>query len=84
MMQQGNGGITGPSSAPPGGSVTVKVTSGHTSVLVTGGGKSSTYPVVNGTATVQVPPDVQPGSSFWVIAGTGKETCFIRIEVIEE
>ncbi len=83
MMQQGTGGITGPATTGPGSWITVKVTSGHSSVLVSGGGKSAEYPVVNGSASVQVPPDVRVGHSFWIIAGTGKDTVILRVEVID-
>ena len=38
---------------------------------------------VNGTATVQAPPDVAAGQSFWVLAGKSKETKYLRVEVIE-
>jgi hypothetical protein len=83
MMQQGQGGITGPQQVAVGGSITVKVEGAVSEVRVTGGGKSVTYPVVNGTATVQAPPDVAAGQSFWVLAGKSKETKYLRVEVIE-
>jgi hypothetical protein len=41
------------------------------------------YPVVNGEATVEVPPDVPGGQSFWVFASRGKDTSYLRVEVIE-
>ncbi len=82
-MQQGNGGITGPNVATPGSTITVKVQNGEKTVTVTGGGKMKEYPVVNGEATVEVPPDVHGGQSFWVFASRGKDTSYLRVEVIE-
>ena len=82
-MQQGNGGITGPNVATPGSTITVKVQNGEKTVTVTGGGKMKEYPVVNGEATVEVPPDVPGGQSFWVFASRGKDTSYLRVEVIE-
>lgn len=82
-MQQGQGGITGPQQVPVGGSITVKVDTGETQVTVTGGGKAVKYDVVNGSVTIQAPPDVAPGQSFWVFAGKGAKTKYLRVEVIE-
>ncbi len=83
MMQQGQGGVTGPQQIPVGGSITVKVDTGDAYVTVTGGGKAVKYDVVNGSATIQAPPDVAAGQSFWVIAGKGGKTKYLRVEVIE-
>ena len=41
------------------------------------------YPVVNGEATVEVPTDVPAGQSFWVFAKKGKDTSYLRVEVVE-
>ena len=57
MMQQGNGGITGPNTATHGSTITVKVLNGEKTVTVVTGGTRKDYPVVDGTATVEVPPD---------------------------
>ena len=83
MMQQGNGGISGPNIATPGSTITVKVSNGEKTVTVTGGGKMKDYPVVNGEATVEVPTDVPAGQSFWVFAKKGKDTSYLRVDVVE-
>ena len=83
MMQQGNGGITGPNTATHGSTITVKVLNGEKTVTVVTGGTRKDYPVVDGTATVEVPPDTPVGQSFWVFSSRGKDTSFLRVEVIE-
>jgi len=79
---QGGQSIQGPSTAAPGGTVTVEVGTNDPSILVDLGGQ-------NGTQTVPVPSDgkvtfpVPPGVAWITISiGRGLDRKFILIEII--
>jgi hypothetical protein len=83
MPQQGDHVITGPTTAPVGGTITVEVKAeGVTYVAVsTGGPEPSYYPIEDGKAVVDVPAGLQPGERFWVFVGTGRKMKHLLVEV---
>lgn len=83
-MRQGAGEVSGPSSAAPGTTIEVTVSTGDSVVKVTtGSGTPATYPVQNGKAQVPVPPGVSPGGDFWVYVGSGANIKIMRVEVVQ-
>ena len=85
MTLQGPGGVTGPSTATPGGSVTVKVESGDGSVTVytaPNPGSSSSSPVPPGGATPVPVPNAPSGTIVAVVAGKGNRKSIHLIEII--
>ena len=82
MISQGPGGVTGPSTAPAGGTATVKVESGDASVTVHQGGGSTTVPVSPGGRTSVPVPNVPPPAVIAVIAGKGNRKSIHLIEII--
>ena len=81
MTFQGPGGVTGPSSAPAGGSVSIKVESGDSSVTVKSPAGSTTQPVPPGGGVTVPVPDVQPPALFRVIVGKGNRKSIHLIQV---
>lgn len=83
-MQQGESGVSGPSSAAPGTTIEVTVSTADAVVKVTtGSGTPSSFPVQNGKAQVPVPSGIGPGSSFWVYVGSGANIKIMRVEVVQ-
>lgn len=83
MTPQGTGGVSGPSTAPQGDSVTISVSSGDASVTVsTSGASSSTVPVPPG-GVVKVPvPNVPPGTVLVLSVGKGNRKSIHLVEVV--
>jgi hypothetical protein len=82
MRFQGPGGVTGPSSAPQGGSATVKVETGDASVTVKSTAGSTTQPVPPGGSVTVPVPEVPPSSVLFVVTGKGNRRAVHLIEVI--
>lgn len=83
MTPQGTSGVSGPSSAPQGGSVTVHVETGDASVTVSApGAGSSTVPVPPGGGVTLPVPNVPPGSVLVFVAGRGNRKSIHLVEVI--
>jgi hypothetical protein len=82
MTQQGTG-LQGPSTAASGGTITVQVSTGDSSITVnTGGPDESTFPVpADGAVTFPV-PNVPAGTIVAVVAGRGLTASIIYIEVV--
>ena len=83
MTPQGSGGVSGPGTAPQGGSVTVRVETGDASVTVSApGAGSSTVPVPPGGGVTLPVPNVPPGTVLVVAAGKGNRKSIHLMEVI--
>ena len=82
MTFQGPGGVTGPSTAPQGGSVSVKIESGDGSVTVKSTSGSTTQPVPPGGGVTVPVPNVPPGSALGVVVGKGNRRSVHLMEVV--
>lgn len=83
MTPQGTGGVSGPGTAPQGGSVTVSVSSGDQSVTVsTGGADSTTVPVPPGGVVTVPVPNVPLGWVLAFVVGKGNRKSIHLVEVI--
>ena len=81
---QGGSSIQGPSAAPEGGTFTVEVGAGYSSVAVFAPGLTEPveYPVAGGTQVTITVPDVPAGTILIVSVGEGLNTKAILVEVI--
>ena len=82
MTYQGPGGIAGPGSAPSGGSASIKVETGDSSVTVKSPSGSTTQPVPPGGGVTVPVPEVPPSSVLVVVVGKGNRRTVHYIEVI--
>ena len=83
MTPQGSGGVTGPGTAPQGGTVTVSVESGDASVTVsTSGASSTTVPVPPGGSVTVPVPDFPPRTVLVVVPGKGNRKSIHLVEVV--
>jgi hypothetical protein len=82
MTFQGPGGISGPSSAPQGGTVPIKVETGDGSVTVKSPSGSTTLPVPPGGGVTVPVPEVTPPAVIRVVVGKGNRKSIHLIQVI--
>ncbi len=84
MTGQNPASVTGPSAVVQGGSITVQVFTGDSTITVSSGPASSDQTLVvpkSGTVTFPVPP-VPPGTVIQVAVGSGLQQRFLLIEVV--
>ncbi|HEB54481.1 MAG TPA: hypothetical protein ENI87_14615 [bacterium] len=82
-MQGGGGVLTGPATAPEGGTITVKVGANVDKIIVSTGGPSKYIPVPeSGEVTFPVPAEATGGTVVEVSVGEGLKRKTILIEIV--